>query len=645
MTIARPYRRNKGCGAGCFASLFFTLVLLCVDVTGASAALIETLQQRAAEQRLADQRPWQALLHTDCDRGRCESVIDDAAFFLAPQGKSDPAAELSADIAALFTPAESGDEHFQCRFPVRSAWLIRELSIDEAVLPRPRCEKLDAIVADINPQSAVLVFPAAHMNSPASMFGHTLLRVGGNTSNDLLSYAINYAAQTAESNGFLYAFKGIFGLYSGYFTVLPYYAKLNEYSELEHRDLWEYPLKLDEDEVRRMLLHSWELQGIAADYYFFDENCSYMLLYLLEVARPELRLTEEYRRRLSFWVIPVDTLATVQRSGIAAPPDFRPALATRIAYRASLLDDAAQRRARAITAGERPAATEAKAEDIVVEERRQVLDLATEYLQYRFSRKEIDQTTFRGQFLAILRERSQLGTSAVDPGQMTKPSPPESGHDSGRVSVGLGSRNGHGTLDLGWRPAYHSLGEADTGFKRGAQINFFDVAGRFDPEHGTLRLQRFLPVDVVSLAPRDHFFKPVSWKVNFGLRRQTVADGSARLVGALNTGGGMAWEVTERALLYSLLEADLEVSGGYRHNAALGGGLSLGGLLQPLPRWKVLANATALGYAGEEHRLLRLALDQNLWLSRRSELVLGTHWEERFGVDAAEITLALHWFF
>ena len=37
-----------------------------------------------------------------------------------------------------------------------------------------------------------------------------------------------------------------------------------------------------------MLKHLWELQGIAFDYYYFDENCSWQLLGLLEVARPSL---------------------------------------------------------------------------------------------------------------------------------------------------------------------------------------------------------------------------------------------------------------------------------------------------------------------------------------------------------------------
>ncbi len=65
-------------------------------------------------------------------------------------------------------------------------------------LPQPQCGEYDNWYRDINPHSAVLVFPAAYLNSPSSMFGHTLLRIdqADVTSNNtaLLSYALNFGA-------------------------------------------------------------------------------------------------------------------------------------------------------------------------------------------------------------------------------------------------------------------------------------------------------------------------------------------------------------------------------------------------------------------------------------------------------------------
>ena len=63
---------------------------------------------------------------------------------------------------------------------------------------------------------------------------------------------------------------------------------------MEERDIWEYPLKLNPDEVNMMVLHSIELQNISTKYYFLDENCTLNLLFIIEAGRPSLQLVEHY---------------------------------------------------------------------------------------------------------------------------------------------------------------------------------------------------------------------------------------------------------------------------------------------------------------------------------------------------------------
>jgi hypothetical protein len=87
------------------------------------------------------------------------------------------------------------------------------------------------------------------------MFGHTLLIVETASKSKLLAYAISYAAVTQETFGPLYAIKGLFGFYRGYYSILPYYAKIQEYRDLSDRDIWEYPLNLEYGEVIRLLMH------------------------------------------------------------------------------------------------------------------------------------------------------------------------------------------------------------------------------------------------------------------------------------------------------------------------------------------------------------------------------------------------------
>jgi len=254
-------------------------------------AYLQYLLGQADIQKLAQQREWHILLHYQPSRGGYVSEVDDPKFFNAFNGKTNPQAELEATLKALFA-APTTQQHPQCAFIARYYWLKQQLNFDPVRLPPQSCPDFEQWFAQLQPAGLSLIFPAAYLNNPSSMFGHTLLRIDQANQNEqtrLLAYALNYAAATEEENGLVFAFKGTMGGYPGVFSILPYYKKVKEYSDLEHRDVWEYQLNFSQAEVYRLLRHVWELDDIYFEYYFFDENCAYHLLSLLEVARPTLQ--------------------------------------------------------------------------------------------------------------------------------------------------------------------------------------------------------------------------------------------------------------------------------------------------------------------------------------------------------------------
>lgn len=261
-------------------------------------------KNRADKLNLAEDRYWQILLHID----NGESEIDDERFFFSPNGKTDPKAELDATIDALFNETRFDDDSNACRFPARKAWLQERLSISD--LPKVECKKYNDILKRLNPKSVTLVFPSAHINSPASMFGHTFLRINSGYNSKLLSYAFNYAADAdpSKTNGAVFAIKGLTGGYFGKYSLLPYYEKLKEYRDTEQRDIWEYDLDLSEDEVLKMLRHIWELKDIHSYYYFFTQNCSYNMLWFIESARPSVDLREYF----NYQVLPLETILVTE---------------------------------------------------------------------------------------------------------------------------------------------------------------------------------------------------------------------------------------------------------------------------------------------------------------------------------------------
>jgi len=604
-------------------------------MVSADTGYLEALLSKAREKEIHKDRYWHILLAYEKSRGRLESMIDDPAFFLSPQGKTNPEAEIEATLTAFFQENAESDKHPRCRLVARYAWLKQQLGINEARLPEADCPDFIESFKKVNPKKAVLVFPASFMNSPASMFGHTLIRIDGDYDSALLSYSISYAAQTGESSGMLFAVKGIFGYYHGLYSVLPYYAKVKDYSDLEQRDIWEYELDLTEDETTKLFLHVWELRDIYSDYYFFDENCASVLLYLLEAARPSLQIGD----KLGAWAIPIDTIKVIRDAGIIKKVTYRPSMARKIKHIASFLDDSENEIAKGI------AEDTFKPEDLLKkamsdETKRHMLDLSAEYTHYLYSKRKLEEKKFTGHILKILAARSKLGPLEGGEYKLEKPAGPETGHESGRFSLGGGMRDGEAFSELRYRPAYHDLLDPGEGFLSGSQIIFGDVALRYYEAPGRLRLKHLNVIDIVSITRRDRFFRHLSWKVNTGLLESQFPDGRSHLQGVLNPAGGFAYKAGETGTAYFFIETDLRASGRFEHDYALGGGSSAGIFGDISDNWKAHLKGGALAYrVGDRNNRYFLGLDQTYRFRKNMTLSLGIGWEKSFGESEREVKL------
>ena len=323
-----------------------------------SAALAETdeLAQRALELELDRASQWLALGHYEkrFHGLSYESAVRTPGFFLSERGAVDPRAELLATLAALLDPAATarGGEAIACAFPARARWLSDALELPREHFARKPCAALKKWLADLRPRAMTLIFSEAFMNSPASMFGHTLLRIDvseAEAPENLLAYAIDFTADTGGESGPLYMLKGAIGSYAGRFGLNPYYQKLKLYADWQNRDIWEYRLTLTPEELELVLLHLWEMQETDFAYFFFDDNCSYQLLRLLEVARSGIGLHDGF----PLAVIPVDTVrAVVEENGLLERVRYRPSPARELRAALRELDPASQRLVPSLARGE-----------------------------------------------------------------------------------------------------------------------------------------------------------------------------------------------------------------------------------------------------------------------------------------------------
>lgn len=530
---------------------FFVFVSLCAFSYFAHGQSINIDSARV--ESLASSSSWRALLHYHPDGDGWRSQADDDQFFNAVNGVSHPVDELMATLQALQAPLQGkpADEHAQCLFPARYHWLKQQLPELEAHAPVLRCEKFESWLTEIKPHSATLIFPAAYINSPSSMFGHTLVRIDGKDQNDktrILAYSISYAAEMPESvNSWDYVWGGLFGGYPGFLNGAAYYDKVIEYNDIEARDIWEYRLDLTQAELEQMIRHIWELQQVTFDYYFFDENCSFRLLTILDVARPGLDSAGEF----FYQAIPADTVRVLQDKGVLKERVYRPSALTELRYRAGQMTRSQRRFAKMLALGEQ--SIEQTLSQMGAphgeEEKALVVDYAFDYLRYLARRDPINKKRHGQRSLQLLSARSKLPEHPVP--AVPAPTSPEQGHGTARLDVYTGEREQESFAGLRLRPAFHDVMDNDQGYVSGAQINFLALDGRYYHQRQSAELERFTLVDITALSPRNMFFKPLSWAINVGWQRvHEKPEHSLRF--SLQGGGGITQEFGE-SLRFSLM--------------------------------------------------------------------------------------------
>ncbi|MCS6290201.1 MAG: DUF4105 domain-containing protein [Nitrospira sp.] len=604
-----------------FPLLAILLLATSVAAEDLSAPYFTQLLQQARQARLADAREWHLLLHYRANLfGGYTSEQDDPGFFLAPEGKTDPQAELDATLRQFFSSDLVGrsKQPAQCAFVARYAWLMEQLRFDPIQLPPMRCERFERWIEEFQARSITLVFPSAFMNNPASMFGHTLLRIdqeGQTPHTRILAYTINYAADVPPEEGLAYPVRGIFGGYRGYFSTIPYYLKVQEYRDIENRDIWEYRLNFDHRQIRRLLMHAWELGNASFDYFFFKENCSYHLLSLLEYADPSLRLTDQFR----FWTVPADTVRVLAaQPGLVADIAFRPSRVTLIRRKREHLSESEQGLVKRLVQD----ASAAQSEDVrnlPLSRQAFVLDVASDYVRYRAERDESQAATARDHNRQILTARSLLRIPSEDLTILPFATQPESGHKTSRASLGGGWRNNDTFEEITVRAGYHDLLDPEPGYTPDAQIELGSLSLRHYNRADQTRIERATLMNVLSLSPIDSLFHAPSWKLNVGM--QTISHRGCQLCSNWNFNGGIGasaeTHMLRREVWFAFAEVEGNYSRAYEERHRVGGGASVGLYADLAARWRLLASTGYLRYAlGEKSDDVRWSVGQRYTLAQ-----------------------------
>lgn len=628
------------------ARFIFLLVLFCSAPLCALTPEQELqrlqVRQRASGVKAWEDAYWRKLLYYEKGLfGNWRSPSVNQQFFLSKWGDINPRLELEAAVDGLYFEGKDDDSP-ECHFPERYRWLKEKLGLEPGAFPARNCAAFENWKAGLDPESVSLLFAAGYLNNPSTLYGHTFLRLHkrGAAGADLLDYTVNYAATTDEQGGFLYALKGLVGAYPGQFSTIPYYLKIQEYHNLENRDLWEFPLGLTQPEIDRLLRHCWELGKASFPYLFFTRNCSWQLLPLLDIVKPELRLGERFHQ----WVIPSDTAKAVIAASPAAEPGWRPSLWKTVDWKRSQLSD-----------GERAAALElargAQAEQLrrleawPPDRKAAVLEAATDYLSWRFYARKIGKTELDNRTDPLLAARAPLGQQVTFTGAPARPQSIAAAHESLRLGAGLAGLKNGPAYELRARFAMQDLLDDPAGYLPDAALEMGSFRLRYEPRYNRYYLKEGVVAHVLSLNPWDDWVRRQSWEIQAGLEQapETGRQSGRAAVWAMNAGAGVsaAWDGVVRHVWFALAQADSGFGPALDGNWRLGAGLKAGWLLEKGPV-RGLVEARYISYAlGDTRPLWTGSVGASYRLARDSSLRAEYAWRG----ESREAGLYLHQFF
>jgi len=570
-----------------FISIFFIFLSLLSQASEPPWTSTEIIQ-KALNQKLDTENQWKLLLHYKPRLlGSEASQVTGDHFFLSPEGHKDPRAELIETIQTLMAKIEGNpDESPQCRYFARKLWLSEKLNIPENQWPSFHCPLYQRYRKILNADSISFVFSSYYTNSPGSAFGHTLFRINRHTEPglpriELLDHGIGYAANTTTQNPLFYALFGLTGVFKGTFTNLPYYYKIREYNDYESRDLWSYDLDLSATEKEMLIRHLWELGDTHFDYYFFNQNCAFHMLTVLDAAAPRFHLSDISAP----YLIPADSIKLLFKQ------DSQPPLVKNITYRPSVKKMFKSRFEKLNGEQQKIFLAFAKNEDLSLllerpsdEEKVLLLDTAIDFIDTQYPDNFLSPTS-PGALIKnkILQVRSKIPLTSPDFKVSTpEEERPDRGHPSARI--GLSTEPG-----IDFRFALHDLYDPSIGYPDSSEIEFghFHISKLSASEldlnnnrsHSPYAIDYFHLFRVSSYNPLSFFEKNTSWRAQLSFFRTPDQCSNCYQGGfTYDVGYSFLWtQLPVTFLTYGFLGTDLYSTFYQYNNISIGP--KMGGLL------------------------------------------------------------------
>lgn len=541
--------KKSGCLAA-FFSLISQVLLLNMSTTASAgvwseqpvSASVSQAITVSRESGLANDPVWAALLHVD----RGHANIKDPAFLL-----SAPDFSLQHELEASLTQIYATTPSKLCQFPARYLWLQQRLNLPKLALDS--CPELTEFSQLAPAEKIDLVFASENLAQAASMMGHVFLKLSGNRPDGhAVEHAISFYTDAGTINLPKLFFDSMVVGKTGYFTLSPYHEKLQQYLRDEQRSIWEYELRVDEQQARLIQAHLLELKQAKLVYFFQDYNCATVVDFIVALARNQA--LEQH----GFWLTPKDVVKRayaanlVEKSKLISPPRWL----------VRVLSD--QLSSQDVLEVQNLVMSESWPESVTGHERNArdylKLELAKAFQAYRLDTGVVSAASARNyQTKLTTYARSQFPAQRLSVDQSTNPV--ETPQDS-QLELGMVHKRGANYVKLGLTPASHHLDDDNRRYLGESELLLFDVSVLKKIDGRELSLDKLVIYGTKSLSPYDSMTGGWSGAIRLGVETQDRQRNLSQKMTFVEGGVGATKRYFNDLDVYALLNAGLGAKNG-----------------------------------------------------------------------------------
>lgn len=443
-----------------------------------------------------------------------------------------------------------------CDYPARARIIAKVLNKNFYDIYPNFCDDYQRFLNNFPVDELFLIYTSENVTRASSMMGHIMLRADGKNNKDMqVQHGVTFFTELEGVNVAKIMWESLVTGKEGIFQIAPYAPFVDYYVNTEQRNVYEYPLKISEDDKLLIRDAIWEYGQSQTAYYFHTYNCATVTQAILGLASFELMPQKGQ------WITPLDVVKAAHNAELLHDANLRNSIEWRMQLLSRLVGtEEARLLRRAVETGEAP--------QLVHD------DIRQDVFQYQYVRTYYDflasVNTHQSGTLMAERHRfedanSRLKNSAIDIGEFKNPirSPKD-----GQVRVGINHQSNDNSSSLVLRlfPVNNSLEDDNREFYGENVLLLNDLQIRIN-HHGSVYLDHYRLYSMQTITDYEENFNRLSSSFSVGTERRYNSRGDKKLVTYVSGGLGVSHVFSSKAGLYGLVKASAAARSGIYLNA------------------------------------------------------------------------------